>query len=222
MAPRKYFLSQLDKMYQDVLRMGSLVEEALKKSVAALGSADYELAESVIEEDKTIDAMQVQIEDHCTELLATQQPVASDLREILTAIRIVDDLERMGDHARHLARAVGDVSDEVFARILPSIEDMADRGISMMHDALTAFVDQDAEQAVSVAERDETIDRMQKSLYQSLIDIVRENPEKAEKAMNLMFLVRFLERLGDHVRSICEWVVYAKRGEHVALRMPRG
>jgi phosphate transport system protein len=73
-----------------------------------------------------------------------------------------------------------------------------------------------------VAERDETIDRMQKSLYQSLIDIVRENPEKAEKAMNLMFLVRFLERLGDHVRSICEWVVYAKRGEHVALRMPRG
>lgn len=221
MAPRKYFLSQLDKMYQDVLRMGSLVEEALKKSVAALGSADYDLAESVIEQDRTIDGMQVQIEDHCTELLATQQPVASDLREILTTIRIVDDLERMGDHARHLARGVGDVSDEVFVRILPSIEDMADRGISMMHDALTAFVDQDAEQAVSVAERDETIDRMQKSLYQSLVDIVRENPEKAEKAMNLMFLVRFLERLGDHVRSICEWVVYAKRGEHVALRMPR-
>jgi phosphate transport system protein len=221
MAPRKYFLSQLDKMYQDVLRMGALVEEALKKSVAALASQDYDLAESVIREDKTIDTMQVQIEDHCTELLATQQPVASDLREILTTIRIVDDLERMGDHARHLARGVGDVSDEVFVRIIPSIEDMADRGIQMMHDALTAFVDQDAEQAVSVAERDATIDRMQKALYESLIEIVRENPDKAEKAMNLMFLVRFLERLGDHVRSICEWVVYAKRGEHVALRMPR-
>jgi len=221
MAPRKYFLSQLDRMYQDVLRMGALVEESLKRSVTALASKDYELAEQVIEDDRTIDEMQVQIEDHCTELLATQAPVASDLREILTTIRIVDDLERMGDHARHLARAVGDVSDETFSRILPSIEEMAERGISMMHDALTAFVDQDAEEAVSVAERDEAIDRMQKSLYAKLIEIVRENPEKADKAMNLMFMVRFLERLGDHVRSVCEWVVYAKRGEHVALRTPK-
>ncbi|MFW6223823.1 MAG: phosphate signaling complex protein PhoU [Spirochaetota bacterium] len=221
MAPRKYFLSQLDKMYQDVLRMGALVEEALKKSVTALASHDYELAERVIEEDRSIDEMQVQIEDHCTELLATQQPVASDLREILTTIRIVDDLERMGDHARHLARAVGDISDETFSRVLPSIEEMAERGISMMHDSLTAFVDQDADQAVAVAERDATIDSMQKTLYGKLIDIVREHPDKADKAMNLMFMVRFLERLGDHVRSICEWVVYAKRGEHVALRTPR-
>ncbi|MFP4372940.1 MAG: phosphate signaling complex protein PhoU [Spirochaetaceae bacterium] len=221
MAPRKYFLSQLDKMYQDVLRMGALVEEALKKSVTALASHDYELAERVIEEDRSIDEMQVQIENHCTELLATQQPVASDLREILTTIRIVDDLERMGDHARHLARAVGDISDETFSRVLPSIEEMAERGISMMHDSLTAFVDQDADQAVAVAERDATIDSMQKTLYGQLIDIVREHPDKADKAMNLMFMVRFLERLGDHVRSICEWVVYAKRGEHVALRTPR-
>ena len=91
----------------------------------------------------------------------------------------------------------------------------------MMHDALTAFVDQDAEQAVAVAERDAAIDRMQKTLYGKLIDIVRDHPDKADKAMNLMFMVRFLERLGDHVRSICEWVVYAKRGEHVALRTPR-
>ncbi len=221
MAPRKYFLSQLDKMYQDVLRMGALVEEALKKAVTALASHDYDLAERVIEEDRNIDKLQVQIEDHCTELLATQQPVASDLREILTTIRIVDDLERMGDHARHLARAVGDISDETFVTVLPSIEEMAERGISMMHDALTAFVDQDAEQAVAVAERDAAIDRMQKALYGKLIDIVRDHPDKADKAMNLMFMVRFLERLGDHVRSVCEWVVYAKRGEHVALRTPR-
>jgi phosphate transport system protein len=221
MAPRKHFLSQLDKMYQDVLRMGALVEEALKKSVTALASQDYDLAEQIIREDKAIDRMQVEIEDHCTELIALQQPVASDLREILTTIRIVDDLERIGDHARHLARAVGDMADETFARIMPSMEDMADRGISMMHDALTAFVDQDAEQAVSVAERDAAVDRLQKSLYEKLIEIVRENPDKAEKAMHLMFMVRFLERLGDHVRSICEWVVYAKRGEHVALRSPR-
>ena len=221
MAPRKYFLSQLDKMYQDVLRMGALVEEALKKSVTALASHDYDLAERIIEEDRNIDELQVQIEDHCTELLATQQPVASDLREILTTIRIVDDLERIGDHARHLARAVGDISDETFVTVLPSIEEMAERGISMMHDALTAFVDQDADQAVAVAERDAAIDRMQKTLYGKLIDIVRDHPDKADKAMNLMFMVRFLERLGDHVRSVCEWVVYAKRGEHVELRMPR-
>jgi phosphate transport system protein len=205
-------------MYQDVLKLGALVESALKKSVTALAARDYELAEDVIQEDRKIDELQVHIEDHCTELLATQQPVASDLREILTTIRIVDDLERMGDHARHLAKAVGDISDETFSRVMPSIEEMAGKGIAMMHDALTAFVDQNAEQAVSVAERDAAIDRMQKALYGELIEIVREHPEKAEKAMNLMFLVRFLERLGDHVRSICEWVVYAKRGEHVALK----
>ena len=222
MAPRKYFLSQLDKMYQDVLKMGALVEDALKKSVTALASQDFELADEVIRQDKKIDEAQVRIEDHCTELLATQQPVASDLREILTTIRIVDDLERMGDHARHLAKAVGDVTDETFQRILPSIEEMAERGISMMHDALTAFVDQDADEAMAVAERDAAIDRMQKALYEELTGIVRENPDKAEKAMSLMFIVRFLERLGDHVRSICEWVVYAKRGEHVALKTSRG
>jgi phosphate transport system protein len=221
MAPRKYFLSQLDKMHQDVLRMGALVEEALKKSVTALASHDYDLAERVIEEDRNIDAVQVQIEDHCTELLATQQPVASDLREILTTIRIVDDLERIGDHARHLARAVGDISDEAFVRVLPSMEEMAERGISMLHDALTAFVDQDADEAIAIAERDARIDSMQKTLYGELIDIVRDNPDKADKAMHLMFMVRFLERLGDHVRSVCEWVVYAKRGEHVELRTPR-
>jgi phosphate transport system protein len=201
--------------------MGSLVEEALKKSVTALASHDYDLAERVIEEDKNIDRMQVEIEDHCTELLATQQPVASDLREILTTIRIVDDLERIGDHARHLSRAVGDVSDETFSRVLPSMEEMAERGISMMHDALTAFVDQDADEAISIAERDATIDNMQKTLYAKITEIVQEHPDKVDKAMHLMFMVRFLERLGDHVRSVCEWVVYAKRGEHVELRTPR-
>jgi phosphate transport system protein len=204
-------------MYQNVLRMGTLVEEALRKALTAVTNDDRTLAEAVKANDNAIDALQFEIDRRCTELIATEQPVATDLREILVAMKIASDLERIGDHARHLVRVIDELTDETFRETLPRFREMTEMGILMVHDSITAYVNHDPESAKKVARRDDEIDRMHKELYQELIAIVKQNPEVAEKGTSLIFLNRFLERLGDHVTNMCEWIVYAKSGEHQEL-----
>ena len=208
---------QLGELYQLILKMGAHVEEALGKSIEALKNRDLELASSVIAGDDAIDELHMQVEDRATQIIALEQPVATDLRELITATKIGADLERIGDHARHIARVVETLPPDLVALTLPNIETMARIGISMMHDGLTAFVDQDAELAREVAGRDDQIDDAHKRLYQNLVDIMRDRPEWIEHGVKLMFLNRYLERLGDHVTNICEWVVFAKTGEHLEL-----
>jgi phosphate transport system protein len=218
MPVRQHFTDELNTMYQDILKMGSLVESALKKAVTALSNKDTELAQNVIDEDKRVDELQLQIEEFCTKLIATEQPVARDLREILTSIKIISDLERIGDHARHLAKRVENVANSPFYETVPRLREMAEHGIQMVHDSLTSFVEQDADRAVEVAKRDSKLNRMHQELYKQVLDIMRQNPDQLQTGMDLMFLNRFLERLGDHVTNMCEWVVYSKKGEHMELK----
>ncbi|MFP4483746.1 MAG: phosphate signaling complex protein PhoU [Spirochaetota bacterium] len=217
MEGRTHLTAQLNAMYEDTLKLSALVEEALKKALAALSMGDSQLAQTVIENDARIDELQLEIDNHCTRMLATEQPVAHDLREILAAMKISSDLERIGDHARHLAKAATNISDSAFMATIPYIQDMGELGITMVHDVITAFVDQDADKATEIAERDDELDAMHRTLYKKVLDIMRKNPEKIDKGMDIMFLNRFLERLGDHVTNMCEWVVFSKRGEHVEL-----
>jgi len=217
METRLQLDKQLGDLYQLILKMGALVEEALNKSIEALKNDDEELAKSVIEGDDLIDAIHMQVEDQSTQIIALEQPVATDLRELITATKIGADLERIGDHARHIARVVKSLPTDLVSASLPNIEKMAGIGISMVHDALTAYVDQDAEKARSVALRDDEIDDAHKRLYQDLVAIMRNRPEWIEYGVKLMFLNRYLERLGDHVTNICEWVIFAKTGDHVEL-----
>lgn len=214
---RHHFTKALDDMYQSILRMGTLVEEALRKALTSVSTLDYKLAEQVIADDKRIDQAQLDVEDACAVLIATEQPVATNLREILVAIKIASDLERIGDHARHLARSLDTFAHDAFSEIVPSMERMTERGISMLHDSLTAFVEQDPEKARTVAERDDEIDAMHRALYQKIVDTMKHEPELIEDATRLLFLNRFLERLGDHVTNVCEWIIYAKTSEHVEL-----
>lgn len=217
MESRIVFTQQLKGLYQSILKMGALVEEALRKSIEALKGDDRELARAVIAEDKQIDDLHMVIEDECTRIIALEQPVATDLRELITATKIAADLERIGDHARHIARVVETLPGELVAASLPNIETMAKIGVGMVHDSLTAFVDQDEAHARSVAERDDQIDEAHRRLYENLIEIMREKPDWIEYGVKLMFLNRYLERLGDHVTNICEWVIFARTGEHVEL-----
>lgn len=214
---RHHFTQALQEMYQSILRMGTLVEEALRKALTSVSTLDYKLAEQVITDDKRIDQAQLEVEDACAKLIATEQPVATNLREILVAIKIASDLERIGDHARHLARSLDTFAHDAFQEVVPSMEKMTERGISMLHDSLTAFVEQDPEKARTVAARDEEIDAMHRALYQRIVEIMRHEPELIEDATRLLFLNRFLERLGDHVTNVCEWIIYAKTSEHVEL-----
>lgn len=217
MESRQHFANQLNLMYQDVLQMGTLVEEALRKAVTAVNSNNRELAEEVKQGDHQIDTLQFALDKRCTEIIATEQPVATDLREILVAMKISTDLERIGDHARHLVRVMDQLTDEVFRSTLPQFTEMAEKGISMVHDSISAYVNHDAEHARAVARRDDEIDILHRALYKQLIEIIASNPDRVETGTALVFLNRFLERLGDHVTNMCEWIVYAKSGDHVEL-----
>lgn len=202
---------------RSVLRMGVLVEEALRKSLAALENEDFELAAEVIRDDSRIDEMQAIVEQQCVAIIAGTQPDEQDLRRILTAIKVAAELERMGDLARHLARRTQEITDAPFSEVLPLIEEMAERVVSMVHDVLTAFVDDDASAAVAVAARDDEIDILHGKVHTKILQIMRARPNLIDKGIELILVNRFLERLGDHVTNMCESVVFLKRAEHVEL-----
>ncbi len=217
MEQRIHYREQIRGIHQELLRMGVLVEENLNKALRAVKTQNRELASSVIDSDPRIDAMQLEIEERCTVAIATEQPVATDLREIMVAIKIASDLERIGDHARHLARALDRVSPELMSESFPVIESMAEIGIAMVHDSLDAYVDLDADRAREVALRDQQINVLHRDLYDRIISAMKKAPERVEEGTSLVFINRFMERLGDHVTNICEWIVYARTGEHPEL-----
>ena len=214
---RQHFHEQLDQMYQDVLHMGTLVEEALRKALTAISNGDFELAETITRQDGVIDELQFGIDERCAKLIATEQPVATDLREIIVAMKIAGDLERIGDHARHLVRSIDQLRDSVFEPVWPLIREMTGKGIDMVHDSLTAYVDHDATSARAVARRDDEIDALHRRIYTALLEAMERHPDRIAHGTTLAFLNRFLERLGDHVTNMCEWIVYARTGEHVEL-----
>jgi phosphate transport system protein len=217
METRLQLDQQLGELYQQILRMGAMVEEALQKAVEALQTDNQELAELVTAEDAKIDLLHIAIEDMSTQIIALEQPVATDLRELITATKLASDLERIGDHARHIARRVNKLPKEMLEKAVPSIEEMAKVGISMLHESLNAYVDQDEAKAREVAKKDDAIDAAHKKLYKSLVAMMQEHPEWIEQGVELMFLNRYMERLGDHVTNMCEWVIFARSGEHVEL-----
>ncbi len=189
----------------------------MRKAIAAVSEPSFDLASEVVEADQGIDGLRASIEDLCARLIATEQPVAGDLRDILTSMKFAGDLERIGDHARHVAAAIDSISDPVFSGVLPNLRKMADAGTAMLHDTVTAFMDRNSEYAVEVAKRDDAIDRLHHTVYEQLVTIMRESPDSIPHAMHVMFINRFLERLGDHVTNMCEWVVFFQEGRHVEL-----
>jgi len=217
MEIRQKFNDQMAEVYQHILRMGASVEEALRKALLALKTHDAVLAEEVIRNDISIDAYQSRIEDLCTIIIATEQPVATDLRELVTIIKIVSDMERIGDHARHLAKAVTSVREDLTSKVIDQIVEMAERGILMFHTVLSAFSLKDSSKAIEVAKMDGEIDALHKSLFKAIIKIMKDDPELIEEGTTLIYLGRFLERLGDHVTNMCEWIVYARTGRHTEL-----
>ncbi|TVQ23433.1 MAG: phosphate transport system regulatory protein PhoU [Spirochaetaceae bacterium] len=208
---------KIDELYQDVLKMGALVEEAICRAVEALSTADEQLARTVIDGDGAIDALHLRIEDLGTHVVALEQPVASDLRGIITTMRIASDLERIGDHARHIARAVRPMPAQLLDAAIVQIDAMARHGAAMVHDALTAYVDGDVDAARAIALRDDQIDSIHRDLSHRLVAIMQKHPDLVEPALELAFVSRFIERVGDHVTNICEWIVFARTGEHVEL-----
>jgi phosphate transport system protein len=194
-----------------------MVEEALRQAVESLVNKDGELARAVVAGDAAINQVEQEIEDRCIVLIAREQPVATDLRKLITSLKIVTQLERMGDHALHVAKGTLRLLPETYMKPLIDIPRMAEIGIGMIRDVLTAFLDNNAERAREVASRDHLVDELHNQVMREVFTYMMENTKNIPQSISLLFISRFLERVGDHVTNICEWVVYSATGERVEL-----
>jgi phosphate transport system protein len=217
MQTRIHFLEELSRLNHDVLAMGTRVEENLRKAMEALKNQNVELAREVKASDELVNALQLKIEDQAAVLIATQQPVARDLRELVTVFKVTDNLERAGDHAVHLAKAAIKLAGEPPFRQIDRLCKMADIECDMIRGAVNAFLNQDADEARRVAALDDEVDSEHKKLFREVLEIMRENPDQVERATRLLTTSGFLERLGDHMTNVCEAVVFMTEGSHVEL-----
>ena len=217
METRQKYLESLNSINQEVLRMGTLVEEAIRKSTRALRDKDVELANKVVTEDRVINQLELDIQDKCIVLIATEQPVAGDLRGLVTIIKIVTQLERMGDHALHVAKGALRLANESYMKKIIDLPRMGECAIRMIHEALTAFMNNDEEAAIAVAEMDDEIDELHNQVMRECLTYMMQDPKYIPQATTLLFVSRFLERIGDHVTNISEWICYNITGRHREL-----
>jgi phosphate transport system protein len=217
MQTRAHFMEELARLNHDVLAMGSKVEENLRKALEALRTQDVELAREAKAGDEIVNALQLKIEDQAAILIATQQPVARDLRELVTVFKVTDNLERAGDHASHLAKAAIKLAGEPPFRQIERLARMAEAGCAMVRGAVDAYLNHDAAAARRVAAQDDAIDAEHKALVAEVLGLMRESPDHVQRAAKLLTGSGFLERLGDHMTNICEAVVFMVEGSHVEL-----
>lgn len=217
MNTRIQFMEELTRLHHDILAMGTRVEEDLRRALEALRTGNLDLVQEVKAGDEVINALQIKIEDQTAVLIATQQPVARDLRELVTVFKVTDNLERIGDHAVHLAKTARRLAEDPYGQSLERLERMAETGCSMVREALTAFLNKDAPLAKDTAKKDDQIDADHKAFVKEVLEFLMKNPDRAAQATKLIATSSFLERLGDHVTNLCEAVVFMVEGRHVEL-----
>lgn len=217
MSPRQGFDNALRELQQDILRMGSLVEEAIALSIQSLVRQDEELARKVLDGDAVIDDLEMQIEEKCIRLIATQQPMAKDLRKIGVGFKIIGDLERMADHACDIARTTMRIGNEPFIKPLIDIPRMAEITQKMVKDSLDAYVREDVDLAQAMTRDDDLVDHLHSQIFRELLTYMMEDPHTIRQSTYLLFISRYLERIADHATNIGERVVYLVTGERKSL-----
>ncbi len=213
---REGFDKALSELQQEMLRMGSMVEEAIHLSADALGKQDLSLAQKIIDGDDLIDALSQKIEDDCIRLIALQQPLARDLRVVTTVLKTVTDLERIADHATNIAEITQRIGGEPLIKPLIDIPKMAAMAEAMVRDSLKAFVDRDVAAAKDTCLRDDQVDELYENIFNELTAFVEAGGEtrRVVQALNLLFAARYLERVADHATNIGERVIYLVIGKN--------
>jgi phosphate transport system protein len=204
----RHFEKELEALKEELLLMGGRAEAIVLKAVEALRRLDPTLAQEVFAEDKVIDRMEIDVDDRCVRLLALQQPMARDLRFITAALKIVNDLERVGDHAVNIAQSAVRLADQPPLKPLVDIPRMAGMANGMLHDALDAFVRHDAETARRLCARDDEVDALNRQVFRELVSYMVEDPQTITRAMELILVARNLERVADLATNVSEEVVF--------------
>ncbi len=209
---RDSFHKHIRALETRVAAMGKQVEDAIRFSMQALKDRNIEQAEKVIDNDAQINTQRWRIEEECVNLIALQQPVASDLREMIAILNIVTDLERMGDHAEGIAKIVKLLGKEDPVKPLTDIPVMADIALEMLHKSIDAFIRRDAKAAEAICDMDDKVDELNDKVYHELIKKMLENPQVVTRATYQIWAAHNLERIADRVTNICERVVYLVTG----------
>jgi phosphate transport system protein len=213
MEIRTKFRRKLKEVQDDVLVMGSMAEKAINLSIKALKERDIPLANDIIKDDKKIDMKRFEIENKCIQLIATQQPMASDLRTIISVFNIISEVERIGDHAEGIAKIVIMIGDEPSLKPLIDIPRMAEKTVDMLHRSLEAFVKHDTDDAIAIATEDDEVDELYDQVFRELISFMIEDPRTITRATRLIWVAHNLERSADRVTNICERTVYMVTGK---------
>ena len=210
---RKTFENEIQQVKDEVLLLGSMVEHAIMASVEVLKKRDIQGAERIIDEDKEINKKRFAIENQLMILIATQQPMAHDLRLLASCMEIISELERMGDYAKGIANINVRMGEEPLLKPFIDIPRMAQIGTSMLHRSLTAFINEDVETAKAIPVEDDEVDALYNQIYRELMMIIIQDPKSIERANWLLWVAHNLERVADRVTNICERTVFIATGE---------
>lgn len=211
---RNRFDRQLVQLNNELIEMGGMIEKAISDTVKALVNQDIELASNVIEYDEEIDHQEREIEQLCLKLLLQQQPVAKDLRLISAALKMITDMERIGDHATDISEITIELSKESYIKKLDHIQQMAKETMVMLVQSVEAFVNKDMDKARAVIVHDDVVDDLFNKVKAELIAMIHEDVNAGEQASDLLMAAKYFERIGDHATNISEWVIFSITGQH--------
>ena len=211
---RNRFDRQLVQLNNELIEMGGMIEKAISDTVKALVNQDIELASNVIEYDEEIDHQEREIEQLCLKLLLQQQPVAKDLRLISAALKMITDMERIGDHSTDISEITIELSKESYIKKLDHIQQMAKETMVMLVQSVEAFVNKDMDKARAVIAHDDVVDDLFNKVKAELIAMIHEDVNAGEQASDLLMAAKYFERIGDHATNISEWVIFSITGQH--------
>jgi phosphate transport system protein len=217
----KAFDQDLDRLRALISEMGGLAEHAIRESMRCLVQRDLDGAAKIVEDDKKLDALEIETEKRAVQLIALRAPMAADLRDVVASMKISSVVERIGDYAKNIAKRVPLLEEVSNIEPLSLMPEMAKIATQMVHDVLNAFVGRDAEAAVRVIERDKAVDDFYNSIFRTLLTYMMENPNNIGQSTHLLFIAKNVERVGDHATNIAEMVYYAATGDYYVDR-PRG
>lgn len=206
---RSKFDEQLKQLHIDLLDMAYLIQDAIQNAMICFFEADINGAKKIIKNDENVNHYQKKIENICFNLLIQQQPVAKDLRTITAALKMVTDMERIGDHASDISELVIDMKDCPILFNVDRFKEMYSNVVSMLIQSINAYVNKDIQMAKECIKEDDEIDLLFDKNKEDLIQLIHENPEKGRAAVDLLMVNKYLERIGDHVTNIAEWVIYS-------------